>query len=233
MIVNVSGAWKSAFPDAHAGILVMRGVTNPPNHTDLDHRKRDLENQLRAQFAGGDRKSIQALASIRAYNAYYKPFKKTYHVQHQLESIVFTGKDIPSVAGLVEAMFMAELKSQLLTAGHDLDKLQLPITLSVSNGTERYVLLRGEQQALKAGDMFISDQDGVISNILYGPDQRTRLTAGTHNALFTVYAPSGISPQAVHNHLQDIRDYVLIVSPGARVELLQVFGADSTQKPQM
>lgn len=77
MMVNVSDAWKSAFPDAHAGILVMRGVTNPPNHAELENRKRHLENQLRAQFAGGDRKSIHALASIRAYNAYYKPFKKT------------------------------------------------------------------------------------------------------------------------------------------------------------
>jgi DNA/RNA-binding domain of Phe-tRNA-synthetase-like protein len=226
---DISDAWRSAFPDAHAGILAMRGVTNPPAHAELENRKRDLEDQLRVRFAGGDRKSIAALPSIQAYNAYYKPFNKTYHVQHQLESIAFKGKGIPSVAGLVEAMFMAELKNQLLTAGHDLDTLHLPITLNVSTGTERYVVLRGDEQTLKGGDMFISDQDGVISNILYGPDQRTRITAGTHNALFTVYAPRGIDPQAVHAHLQDIRDYVLIVSPGARVELLQVFGADSAQ----
>lgn len=128
----ITPAWRSAFPDAHAGILVIRGVDNPPVHPELEHRKRDLENQMRAQFAGGERRSIAALPSIQAYNAYYKPFNRTYHVQHQLESIAFKGKDIPSVAGLVEAMFMAELKNQLLTAGHDLDTVRLPVTLNVN-----------------------------------------------------------------------------------------------------
>lgn len=205
----------------------MRDVAHPAVHAGLESRKRDLEKQLRVQFAGGDRKTIAALPTIQAYDAYYKPFKKTYHVQHQLESVVFKDKRIPSVAALVEAMFMAELKSQLLTAGHDLDTLRPPVTVNVSNGSERYVLLRGEEQLLKAGDMFISDQAGVISNILYGPDQRTRITAATRNTLFTVYAPEGISPQAVQEHLRDLRDHILVISPRAQVEALQVFGAAS------
>jgi DNA/RNA-binding domain of Phe-tRNA-synthetase-like protein len=225
LILDVSEAWRSAFPNAHAGMLVMREVENPPVHAGLESRKRELEERLRARFAGGDRKTVAALASIRAYGAYYRPFKKTYHVQHQLESVVFKGKPIPSAAALVEAMFMAELNSQLLTAGHDLDSLRPPVTLDVSSGRERYVLMRGEEQLLKAGDMLISDQVGVISSILYGPDQRTRMTAATRNVLFTAYAPEGISPEAVHQHLQKLRDYVLVISPRAQVETLQVLGA--------
>jgi DNA/RNA-binding domain of Phe-tRNA-synthetase-like protein len=225
LILDVSEAWRSAFPNAHAGMLVMREVENPPVHAGLESRKRELEQRLRARFAGGDRKTVSALASIRAYDSYYRPFKKTYHVQHQLESVVFKGKPVPSAAALVEAMFMAELESQLLTAGHDLDSLRAPATLDVSSGHERYVLLRGEEQILKAGDMLISDQAGVISSILYGPDQRSRITAATRNVLFTVYAPAGISPEAVHEHLQELRDHVLVIAPRAQVETLQVFGS--------
>jgi hypothetical protein len=44
------------------------------------------------------------------------------------------------VAALVEAMFIAEVKNMLLTAGHDLDAVQLPITLDVSKGDGRYIL---------------------------------------------------------------------------------------------
>jgi len=220
---NVTQEWKSAFPDAHAGILVMHAAANPAANEDLENRKRELEGQLRARFEGGDRKAIGALTAIQAYNGYYRPFKKTYHVQHQLESIVFKGRQIPTMAALVEAMFMAEVKNQLLTAGHDLDKLHLPITLNVSDGSERYTLLRGEEQVLKTGDMFMVDQQGVISSILYGPDQRTCITPVTGNVLFAVYAPGGIDQQAVEDHLKDIRDNVLIVSPEARLETLQVF----------
>jgi DNA/RNA-binding domain of Phe-tRNA-synthetase-like protein len=226
-MLGVSEGWRSAFPRAHVGVLVVRGGANPPVHAGLEGRKRDLEKQLRTELAAGDRGTIAALPTVRAYEAHYRPFKKTYHVRHQLESVVLKAKPIPSVSALVEAMFMAELKSQLLTAGHDLDALRPPLTLDVSTGRERYVLLRGEEQLLKAGDMFISDQAGVISSVLYGPDQRTRISAATRNALFAVYAPEGIAPQAVQAHLEDLRDHVLVISPEAQVEAPHVLGAAS------
>jgi DNA/RNA-binding domain of Phe-tRNA-synthetase-like protein len=221
----VSDTWKAAYPQAHAGILVMRDVTNPPQHAELEARKERLQDEIRNRFAGGDRSTIAALSPIQAYNAYYKPFKKSYHVQLQLESIVFKGKSLPSVAALVEAMFMAEVKNLLLTAGHDFDTLQLPVKLDVATGAEQYTLLRGTEQVTKAGDMFMADGAGIISSILYGPDQRTQINERTTNALFAVYAPEGISVDAVRQHLEDIRENVLLVSPLARVELLEVFGA--------
>jgi DNA/RNA-binding domain of Phe-tRNA-synthetase-like protein len=122
-------------------------------------------------------------------------------------------------------MFMAEIKNLLLTAGHDLDALQLPVTLDVATGQEQYTLLRGTEQVTKPGDMFMRDGAGIISSILYGPDQRTQITAKTQNVMFAVYAPDGISADATRLHLEDIRENVLVVSPGAWVELLEVFGA--------
>ncbi len=221
---NVTDAWKATYPNAYAGILIMRDVDNPSTHPELESRKKELENQLHIQFAGSDRKAIEANPTIAAYNAYYKQFKKTYHVQAQLESILFKDHSIPSVAALVEAMFMAEIKNMLLTAGHDFDQLHLPVILDVAGGNEQYTLLRGQNQTLKSGDMFMADQEDVISSIIYGPDQRTQITAATRNVLFAVYAPAGISLEAVQTHLQDIRDYVLIVSPSATVQMLQVVG---------
>ena len=221
---NVTDAWKATYPNAYAGILIMRDVDNPSTHPELESRKKELENQLHIQFAGSDRKAIEANPTIAAYDAYYKQFKKTYHVQAQLESILFKDRSIPSVAALVEAMFMAEIKNMLLTAGHDFDQLHLPVILDVAGGNEQYTLLRGQNQTLKSGDMFMADQEDVISSIIYGPDQRTQITAATRNVLFAVYAPAGISLEAVQTHLQDIRDYVLIVSPSATVQMLQVVG---------
>jgi DNA/RNA-binding domain of Phe-tRNA-synthetase-like protein len=224
---DVTPAWKSTYPEAHVGVLMMHGVSNPAHYTDLEHQKTALEEQLRTQFAGQDRAGIASHPVLEAYSEYYRRFKKTYHIQLQLESLVLKGKSIPSVAALVEAMFMAEMKDLLLTAGHDLDALQLPLTLDVATGNETYTLLRGEEQILKPGDMMISDQGGVISSIIYGPDQRTQITADTHNVVFTAYAPAGIDPQAVEGHLGNIRDYVMIIASQAQVESLKIYGRDS------
>lgn len=204
----------------------MRGVSNPAQYPELEKRKVELEKDLRSRFSGQDRATLAGHPILQAYNNHYRRFKKSYHVQLQLESILWKGKSIPSVSALVEAMFMAELKNLLLTAGHDLDLLQLPLTLDVSRGTERYTLMRGEEQVLKAGDMMISDRVAVVSDVIYGPDRRTQITADTRNVVFTTYAPAGIPRQAVEAHLQDMRDYVLLFAPQAAVEVLQVFGTE-------
>ena len=220
---EVTSSWKHTYPDALAGVLAIRDVSNPPYHAELEGRKAALEEKLRSQFSGQDRAAIASHPILQAYGNYYRQFKKTYHIQLQLESIVLKGKSIPSVAALVESMFMAEMQDLLLTAGHDLDVLQLPLTLDLASGTEGYTLLRGEQQTLKPGDMMIRDQVGVISSIIYGPDQRTQITPGTRNVVFMVYAPPGIDEQTVIGHLQHIKEHVMIFSPEAQVELLEVY----------
>jgi len=204
----------------------MRNVVNPEGHAVLDKRKEELENQLRSSFSDCDRAALKALPTLQAYEAYYKRYKKTYHVQLQLESVVFKGKALPRVAALVEAMFMAELKNLLLTAGHDLEAVQMPVKLDVAQGSERYVRLNGEEQELTPGDMMIADAQGVISSVLYGPDYRTRIIPETRQVLFTVYAPPGVGEQAVYDHLRDIQANVLLVAPEADVELLKVYGTE-------
>ncbi len=224
-IFRVSPDWSRAYPDAHAGVLALRGVTNPQQHLALEKRKVELEEELRRHYAGMDRATLMQDPVLRAYEAHYKRFKKTYHVQLQLESIVFKEKAIPAVAALVEAMFMAEMHTLLLTAGHDLDKLHLPLTLDVAKGTESYTLLRGDPQAPKAGDMMIRDKDGIVSSIVYGPDQRTQINAETKSAVFTVYAPVGITVEAVDRQLAEIQANAQLVSPGAEVVLSKVYAA--------
>jgi DNA/RNA-binding domain of Phe-tRNA-synthetase-like protein len=222
---RTSSRWGEVFPDAHVGVLVMHDVANPPRSKGLERHKASLREELNTRYARRDRSAVRDEPRLRAYREYYRRFGKSYHVQLQLESILFKGKPLPSGAALVEAMFMAELDDLLLTAGHDLDATRPPFALDVAQGTESYILLRGEPQAPKAGDMMISDQQGIISSIVYGPDRRTQITSGTRNVIFTAYAPPGIAAAAVEDHLQHIWALVLLITPRARLGKLQVHGS--------
>jgi len=141
--------------------------------------------------------------------------------------VALKDKPLPRVAALVEAMFMAELQSQLLTAGHDLDTLQLPVSVEVSGGGERYILRSGQEQVLKPNDMYIRDRKGILSDIIYGPDQRTQIKAETQRVLFTVYAPCGISRESLLKHLQTIQEYVTLITPKAETAALEIVAAGS------
>jgi len=218
-------SWKQAYPGAIGATLAVRGLSNPPSDPALDETITRIEEDLRSRFAGQERSALRALPVIQAYTRYYDPFKKTYHVQLQVESVAWKGKGIPSVSAAVTAMFAAELKNMLLTAGHDLDTLAPPLRIAVADGSETYTLLNGQEQTLKAGDMYMADTLGVISSILYGPDQRTRITPQTHAALFAVYAPAGIGAQAVHVHLAQLGSLLRLFSPDAQVDSPEIIEA--------
>lgn len=224
-VLELSPEWREGYPGAAIGVLAIEGVANPERHPPLERMKGALVQELLGRYAGEDRQSLRDIPTLAAYDAYYRQFGQTYHVQHQLESVVFKGKGLPSGAALVEAMFMAELDNLLLTAGHDLDAIEGPMRIGVATGDESYTRINGKEQLLKAGDMMIGDRRGVISCILYGPDRRTRIRPETERVVFTVYAPAGIAPQDVRNHLEALRANVAVVAPEATVAAIEVHGA--------
>jgi DNA/RNA-binding domain of Phe-tRNA-synthetase-like protein len=189
----------------------------------FEARQSALLETLRGQFP--DAASLKDDPVLQAYAVYYRRFKKTYHVALQLETIACKGKPMPSTAVLVQCMFMAEMQNRLLTAGHDLGVIEAAggrVHVDVAQGDETYTLLRGTPQTIKASDLFMRDGAGVISSMIYGPDQRTQITPETSAALYTVYAPPGAGAERVRQHLDTIYEYVLLTSPGARVLLQRV-----------
>jgi len=220
-MLYITDLWKKTHPGASVGCMVLYNVLNPGKCEVLESSKNKIETELRTMFTS--KEELSSHFPIPVYSNYYKRYKKTYHVLPQLESIIFKSKEIPRVAGLVEAMFMAELKNCLLTAGHDYDALRLPLRLDVAVGNEKCILINGKEQVMKQGDMMIADAEGIISSIIHGPDSRTQILPDTRKAVFIVYAPPGISKKLVLDHLSDIHSYVKLISPNTEIELQKVY----------
>lgn len=220
-MLTVSEEWRKVYPGASAGLLVVEQVFNPLRSEELEREKQEAVKALQSRFK--NRNELLCFEPLRLYDEYYRRFKKTYHVRQQIESVIFKNKPIPSVAALVEAMFMAELKNGLLTAGHDLNSLKPPLSLSVGKVSDFYTGMGGKPIDVKADDMMISDQTGIISSILGGPDLRTKITPDTRNAVFAVYAPAGISDEMIELHFDDIIRCIRLVSTKAYVAERRIF----------
>lgn len=222
-MLTISENLKKTYPGGYIGVLALSNVKSYEGCIALDKEKKCLEEMLRAKYMNCDRSKLKSTAPIDTYVDYYNKFKKTYHVLLQLESIIFKNKTIPKVNALVEVMFMAELKNQLLTAGHDLDAMSLPMRAELTTGKERFTTISGQEKELTAGDMMITDGQGIISNITYGPDQRTQISKDTERVVYTVYAPPGIRRTLVQEHFKDIIRYSMLVSPESKVELEEIY----------
>jgi DNA/RNA-binding domain of Phe-tRNA-synthetase-like protein len=215
--LDVDPIWRQAHPGASVGLIAMRGVANPASNDTLNDLATALETDVRSRFESADRETIRATPPLPAYAAYYKRWGQRFHVAMQLESVAQKGKALPRVAALVEAMFIAELRNLLLTAGHDLDALQLPVRLSVGVG-ESFTVPSGQETSVKSGDMAIADARGrVLSAIVTGPSDLARIGPETTAALFYTYAPPGVDSGLVDAHLHEIERNVRLISPDGKV----------------
>ena len=216
-IFCVSDRWEKTHKGAGGAFLE---AFLPPGAGNPENLRLFQEQELAAIIGENSSKSrndIRSHPTFQAYDRYYKTFRKTYHVFLQFQSLVLERKPFPETPPMVRAMFLAEMKTFLLTAVHEMEATSLPVTLDSAAGGEEYCSMGGTARKLKAGDMFMSDSRGIISSILYGPDERTKVTDRTSHALFTVYIPSGVGKKETEEHLDFISEALMSFSPESEI----------------
>ena len=221
-MITVTTMAKTVYPKAQFGAMAVRGINSNAARSVMDSIVAAEIGEIKLKYPGYDRKTVLAAEPLCYYASYYKKFKKSYHVLGQLESVLLKGKSIPSVGVPVEAMFLAEVKNLLLTAGHDLDLIEGSLIVNVAAEPVSYKSLSGQEQYLVKEDLYLSDEKGILSSILGGPDHRTRITETTKNALYFVYGPEGVSEKLIRQHLETIFNNLSKVIQGAEIQNMEI-----------
>ena len=221
MQIELTPAFQSAYHDGVWGALIARGCPNRPSATAIGADRRKVESQLRERFAEN---AIDVDPIAVAYAGYFRRFGGRYPVVHQAKTVI-GGHAIASASALVEAMFVAELGSLVLTSGHDLSVLHDALRVDVARAGDTYTKLSGKAQTLREGDMVVRDASGIIASVFYGPDQRTRIRDDTTAVLFGAWSPKGIPPVTVEAHLLMLAGLLRREWPDATVEAPRILRA--------
>lgn len=222
-MIHLHPDMKDRYTGTFFGILVLRGFSfgNENRQAFRGFVTSELE-KVRQRFAGYDRKAFCAEDPVAApYMKYNKKFKKSYPVMHQIESIL-SGKEIPDTFPLIQALFLTEMQTSLLIAGHDLEKCQPPFNIKPAEAGESYVKADGQETALKPGDIIMRDQAGVILSVIYGQDDRTRVTDQTTDILYQIDGVPGIERQQYVRGLETLLANIRILHPGIEPVLMEV-----------
>lgn len=214
------------YPGIQMGFLIMHGVCPSSSDENYQVTEADVISGLKQRYGQLDRKELKSLYPIHVYVSYYKKFGYNYPVLAQLESILRGKKALHTESHLLRTMFLAELNSMLLTAGHDLKQIHLPLELKAAIGTETYVSISGKEVEAIRGDVMLCDGNGPISSILRGPDYQSRLTESTTDVLFSIYAPTGINADLINIHLNQLEELIKAYSSTSKMEVKRVFSAE-------
>ena len=81
-MITVDPECSGTYPGLCVGFLALDGVSSATGSGQraLDLRRAELEAELRRRLSGIDKATLATLPPFPAYAAYYKRFKKTYHV---------------------------------------------------------------------------------------------------------------------------------------------------------
>lgn len=218
MQLELTSEFQAAYPDGVWGALIARGCPNRPGATAIEAARRMVESQLRERFLEN---AIDADPIAAVYAGYFRRFGGRYPVVHQAKT-VGGGRPRASASALIEAMFVAELGSLVLTSGHDLSVLSEPLRVDVARAGDAYTKLSGKEQTLRPGDMVVRDASGVIASVFYGPDQRTRIRDDTASVLFGAWSPHRIPAATGEAHLQTLAGLLRREWPDATVEAPRV-----------
>ncbi len=217
-MIERTADWDAGHPGSVVGVLALDGLAGADAER-LGPAKAALVDDLTARFGGQPADAIRATPPLPSYAAYYRRYGQRYHVGMQLESIVLKGRGLPDRGALVDAMFLAELRTLILTAGHDRDALAPPLQLRRGAGADedRYPRLGGGEATAKPDDLCLADADGVLAAVVTGPAARGALGPATGRLLFTAYGPPGVGAAAMEDHLAELERMVRLPAPGAAV----------------
>jgi DNA/RNA-binding domain of Phe-tRNA-synthetase-like protein len=216
--IIASDEWKANHPGAQISLLEISGVDNSQPAPGLEKEKRAVEGRLRERYTGYSRDDFLALPVMQAYHRYYRKFGYTYHVLLQLESVVLKGKSLPNVSPLVDANFVAELETLILTAGHDVAQLELPVTIDIARKGDEITQMNGSCKEVPVGDMVMRDESGIACTILRGQDNRSLISRSTTHVLYVSYVPEGVTEEQVRAQLLALEKDVRSFAPDCRVE---------------
>jgi len=220
-MLTIDDSVRELYPGAKMGILAVKDVSDSGFMT--EEEVAEFLQDLSRKYAQFEREELKELYPISAYIAYYKKFGSSYHLLGQLESLIKGKKTANFDSGLLQAMFLSEMDDMLLTAGHDLAKLHLPLELKIATGEETYQSISGKEAVVVIRDLLLIDKEGPVSSILKGPDFPSRITSQTSEVLFSVYAPPGIGEGYIKDSLKKLEKRIRALSPSSNTELLQVY----------
>jgi len=114
------------------------------------------------------------------------------------------------------------METFVLTAAHDVAKLQGSVAIGVSREGDHMTQMNGDHKAIRVDDMIMRDANGTCCSIIYGQDARSPISPETSRVLYVAYAPPGVPSETVDTQLRRIQENIRFFSPTAVVEQRQL-----------
>lgn len=162
---------------------------------------------IRGRFE--DVQEVRSLPEVIAYQEVLRkvgvnPRREQPSVERLLTSALKRG-DLPRIYSLVDAYNLVSVRSLCSLGAHDIDRIQLPVTLRMLTGNEPFTPLGSEKPvAVRAGEFGYLDAAGrVLCRLDVLQAEFSKVTTATRNAILIIEGTTIHSAEALRKVFDD------------------------------
>jgi DNA/RNA-binding domain of Phe-tRNA-synthetase-like protein len=206
-----------------AGAVVLRGVSVGPAGAGLRDEIACEVDRIRARYGEGGSADLRSSPEIQGLYAVFravgvKPRRQPPSIEKLIQYALRKG-DLPVVNNLVDAYNLMSVRTNLSMGAHDLDRIELPVTLTTFTGNESFIPLGmgGESsQAVRAGEFGYVDAAGrVLCRLDVLQAEFSKVTAETRNALLIIEATASVAVDRLRRAFAETLAFLELHSGGA------------------
>jgi DNA/RNA-binding domain of Phe-tRNA-synthetase-like protein len=195
------------YPGVHIGVLVGRGMVNPPVHPRIEEAKRSAVETLRGVVGEGPASRHPHVASWREmYRSFgtkagdYRPSAEALARRALKEGA------LPRINAAVDAYNAVSVGHLLPMGGFDLDRVRGDIQLRLSDGGEAFTPLGpAAPEETYRGEVVYADDERVLTRRWNFRDcEETKITEGTVNVAMFADGSPGIPRSVVEEAIRDL-----------------------------
>lgn len=136
---------------------------------------------------------------------------------------------LPTINSVIDIYNVECLRSFLAIGGHDLDKIQGPIELTISQREDTFLPILSTEKHVSETDPVYRDQEGIMAWLDVRDGEGYKMEETTRNALFIIQGNRATSVEMRLEALDRIHQDLASCMPNVRFEKLLVTTSGTTQ----
>ncbi len=233
--LSMSEDFKEKYETAAAGYVVIEGATVGKDNKELNRLSRSIEKMLKGLTKG----AIDGSPNIQSYRDMYRDMGVDWHSRRPspeaLLRRISQGKDLYSVNEVVDAYNLAVITQQVSVGVFDMDNMEFPVQLGISDGDDKIDIIGGEVKEIEDGEVCYFDQNGAYNlDYNYRDSERTKITTDSTNLIVNAEGIGKIGAEQVRYALQLAAALVIRFSGGKvkKAGLVKASGSMGGNKSQ-
>jgi DNA/RNA-binding domain of Phe-tRNA-synthetase-like protein len=195
-----------------AGAILFRNVRIAPSDLALRLSINQQIDVIRARFTGPA--GVRSALEIAAFRDIL--MKVGVDARHERPSVqrllnfALKRHDLPAVNVLVDAYNLVSVRTCCSLGAHDLDRIELPVSLRLLTGRESFTPLGGPAElAVVAGEYgYVDAQNKVICRLDLLQAEFSKVTTDTKNVLLIVEGTAAHPPELLQQAMREVQELV-------------------------